>query len=239
MKILLTNDDGITSEGLSVVARWAATIGEVWIAAPQTQQSGKSHATTIRQPMDVKQLSLGLGEQAAYAVGGTPVDCVRFAMLGLNLPFDLVISGINKGYNMGEDILYSGTVGAIFEAKLRGVCGIALSTEYTTFDSARKNLPNVYRFFVEHDLLRKHSVYNVNIPLDPHGILLTRQGGPYFTDSFAQNSDGSWEQTGYCIHDNRHDLTLDTDATIDGYITVSPLTTDRISSDVWKRLTND
>ena len=152
MRILVTNDDGIQSEGLAIVVKWATKLGEVWVSAPQCQQSGKSHAISIHQGFPIQKVSLGLGEHVAYAVGSTPVDCVRFATLGLNAHFDLIISGVNKGFNLGEDVLYSGTVGAIFEAKLRNMRGIALSTEYTTFQYAQQWLDKIYQFFVERDL---------------------------------------------------------------------------------------
>lgn len=237
MKILLTNDDGIYSEGLAIVAQWAVARGnEVWISAPDDQQSGKSHAITIHRQIHIDKVSLGLGEKAAYSVGSTPVDCVRFATLGLNERFDLIISGINKGYNLGEDILYSGTVGAIFEAKLRNTRGVALSTEFTTFDYAKASLDRIFDFFAERRLFDYNLIYNVNIPPEPFDVVLTRQGGPYFTDRFVDFGGGNWEQHGYCVHENRHDIEIDTDATIDGHISVSPLSVDRSDVSVLKSL---
>ena len=236
MKILITNDDGIDSEGLKIVVEWAVRHGDVWVSAPTTQQSGKSHALTLHRPFEVRKTNLGLGEVAAYAVASTPVDCVRFATLGLGIDFDLIISGVNKGYNMGEDILYSGTVGAIFEAALRGTKAIAFSTEYTTFEYAKGQLENVYAFFEENRLFEKNLAFNVNFPPNPKGILVTKQGGAYFSDEFQEVSDGLWKQCGYCVHDNKHDLSLDTDATIDGYVTVTPLTTDRSDVKVWEKI---
>lgn len=226
MKILVTNDDGIESEGLAIVVRWANKLGEVTVSAPATQQSGKSHAITLHTPIEIKKVSLGLGESAAYAVASTPVDCVRFATIGLNRKYDLVISGINRGYNLGEDILYSGTVGAIFEAQLQKTRGLALSTEYTTFEHAEAALDRVWEYVVTHKLLDANLAYNINIPPKPKDIVITRQGGPYFSDKWIQE-DGMWKQCGYCVHENAHNHELDTDATIDGYITVTPLTVDR------------
>lgn len=236
MKILVTNDDGITSQGLAVAVQWAATVGQVTVCAPQTQQSGKSHAITIHQPFPVQEVSLGLGECKAYAVGSTPVDCVRFATLGLNQTYDLVISGVNKGYNLGEDILYSGTVGAIFEAGLRNTRGIAFSTEHTSFEHAQQWLPAIFNYFFQHKLLHQHPIFNVNIPPNPQGILLTHQGGPYFSDRFSCDEQGNWQQNGYCVHQNLHDHTQDTDATIDGFVTVTPLSLDRSDIQVWHTL---
>ena len=227
LKILITNDDGIDSAGLAILCKWASKLGDVTVSAPATQQSGKSHAITLRAPIDIKQTPLNLGETSAYAVGSTPVDCVRFATIGLGQRYDLVLSGINRGYNLGEDILYSGTVGAIFEAQLQKMHGIAFSTEFTTFEHAEKALDSVWEFVVANSLLDKNLAYNVNIPPEPKGIVVTKQGGPYFSDRWVQSEDGTYQQCGYCVHDNRHDHSLDTDATIDGYVTVTPLTVDR------------
>ena len=227
MKILIVNDDGIDSEGLAVLVKWAVQHGDVTVVAPKTQQSGKSHAITIHEPFEVKKVALNLGEKVAYYVNSTPVDCVRFGTLGLNQQYDLILSGINRGYNLGEDILYSGTVGAIFEAALRHTRGIAFSTVHTTFTYAQQALDEIWKYFNKHKLFDRNLIYNVNIPPEYKGIRETRQGGPYFSDEFVDNGDGTWQQNGYCVHDNRHDETLDTDATIDGYVTITPLTIDR------------
>ena len=230
MKILITNDDGIRSPGLAILARWATKLGEVTISAPATQQSGKSHAVSLRTSLEITKTSLGLGETAAYAVASTPVDCVRFATIGLHAQYDLVLSGINRGYNMGEDILYSGTVGAIFEAQLQKMHGIAFSTDYTSFEHAEKALDSIWQYVVKHKLLDKNLAYNVNIPPQSKSIVLTRQGGAYFSDEWIQGEDGLWQQCGYCVHENVHNVELDTDATIDGYVTITPLTIDRSKS---------
>ena len=227
MKILIVNDDGIESEGLKILVKWATSLGDVTVVAPKTQQSGKSHAITIHEPFEVQELSLGIGEKAAYYVDSTPVDCVRFGTIGLKQKYDLILSGINRGYNVGEDILYSGTVGAIFESALRRTRGIAFSTTYETFEYAEKSLDEIWAYFQKHKLLDKNLIYNVNIPPKYKGITRTRQGGPYFDDEWVDNEDGNWQQNGYCVHDNRHDVALDTDATEDGYVTVTPLTIDR------------
>lgn len=238
MKILVTNDDGIDSEGLAVVVKWAVQHGETWVSAPMTQQSGKSHAITIHNTFNVEKHPLGLGEVAAYAVDSSPADCVRFATLGLNQSFDLIISGVNRGFNLGQDVLYSGTVAAIFECALRGTHGFAISTDYTTFRYAEEQLENVYNFFVTHKLFENNLIYNVNVPTEPKGIVVTQQGGAYFSDDWAQTDNGQWLQKGYCVHENTHDVTLDTDATIDGYVTITPLTINRSDTAVWQKLKN-
>ncbi len=236
MKILLTNDDGIDSEGLKIVADWAKTFAEVTIAAPKTQQSGKSHAITIHSPIEIKKVPYDK-DVTAYCVDSSPVDCVRYATLGLNKTYDLVISGINKGFNLGEDILYSGTVGAIFEAGLRKIKGIALSTEYKTFDTAKEWLNNVYNYVVENKLFDYNDIYNVNIPNgDVKGILTTKMGGAYYTDDFIQSDENHFDQQGYMVYTYGNNLDLDTDATINGYISVTPLTTRRDNEQAWQQI---
>ena len=223
MRILVTNDDGINSEGLKILAEWATKLGEVTVAAPSVQQSAKSHAINIHDPIEV-QIVPYLDGVTAYAVNSTPVDCVRFATLGLKTTYDLVLSGINRGFNMGEDILYSGTCGCIFEAKLRGIKAVAFSTDPSTFHYAKEQLDNAWGFIQTNNLLNYADLYNVNIPIDPKGVVLTRQGDAYFTDSFDKLDDTHYMQNGYCIHENAFDLTIDTDATISGYVSITPLT---------------
>ena len=120
MKILLTNDDGICAEGLKHLVKWAKTLGEVTVFAPKTQQSAKSHSINIHGTYEVTKTDI-FGGIEAYSVDSTPADCVRVAVLGMKKQFDLVISGINCGPNLGADIHYSGTVAACFEAALLGI----------------------------------------------------------------------------------------------------------------------
>ena len=226
MRILVTNDDGIQSEGLRILVEWATKLGEVTVSAPSVQQSAKSHAINIHDPIEVHKVDY-LPGVTAYAVNSTPVDCVRFATLGLKTTYDLVLSGINRGFNMGEDILYSGTCGCIFEAKLRGIKAVAFSTDPSTFHYAKEHLDSAWNFIQTNNLFDYAHLYNVNIPIDPKGVVLTRQGDAYFTDSFDKLDDTHYQQNGYCIHVNQFDLTVDTDATISGYVSVTPLSIKR------------
>jgi 5'-nucleotidase len=123
MKVLVTNDDGIGAEGLVALADTLAKKHEVWIFAPDKERSGVSHALTLGAPGKVRQL----GERS-YSCSGTPSDCVLLAILGaLGMKPEVVVSGINRGPNLGTDIVYSGTCGAAREAVLSGVPGIAVS----------------------------------------------------------------------------------------------------------------
>ena len=226
MKILITNDDGIHSQGLRIVANWAKKLGDVTVCAPKFEQSGKSHSIDIHNPFEVQKIDYA-DDVRAYSVDSSPADCVRFATLGLHESYDLVISGINKGLNLGEDIMYSATNGAIFEACTRGLKALALSTHTASFDDAEQWLDRIYDFVTKYDIFAHGNIFNVNIPENATDILLTRQGGPYFTDDFIDLGDGTWRQVGHCIHRNEHNHDIDSDATIDGYVTVTPLTIER------------
>lgn len=236
MRILITNDDGIHAEQLLPLVHWAQTMGEVTVAVPLYEQSAKSHGIEIHKPFAVEQVHLEEGV-TAYAVDSTPADCVRFAVLGLGLEFDLVISGVNRGYNIGTDIMYSGTVAAASEAALLGIPSLALSTSPENYENATVELPQVMEYIRSHGLFDVHSTYNVNIPPQPKGVCITHQGGPYYSDAFPAIGEGLYQAQGLCVHENGGDLTLDTDATISGYISIMPLTIHRTDVTVYDQLT--
>src|SRR6266446_9383947 len=123
MNILISNDDGILARGLAVLGEVCASLGQVTVVAPDREQSGTSHSLTLHRPIRATRRPDG-----AYQVDGTPTDCVLLA-LGMLMPEqpDFVISGINNGSNMGEDVLYSGTVAAAFEGLVAGIPSIAVS----------------------------------------------------------------------------------------------------------------
>jgi 5'-nucleotidase len=234
MRILITNDDSISSPVLLPLAKWAQKLGEVTVVAPKVEQSGKSHGIELRHAFEVKRVDFNGIE--AYTVDSTPADCVRYAVLGMHRQFDLVISGINKGYNMGVDILYSGTVGAIFEAAVLGIPAIALSTDPKDFAPALAQLDTAYQFFQEHELMKKWSLYNVNFPLEFKGIRITRQGGPMYSDEFPDIGNDMVMPTGIYVYQNRNDFTLDTDAALHGYISITPMSLERTALDVYNQL---
>lgn len=236
MRILITNDDSISSPVLLPLARWARKLGEVTVVAPKVEQSGKSHGIELHKAFEVKRVELG--EFEAYTVDSTPADCVRMAVLGLHKEFDLVLSGINKGLNVGYDIIYSGTVGAIFEAAALGIPAIALSTDPESFDPALAQLDTVYDYFQRHKLMKKCSLYNVNFPLEPKGIRITRQGGPLYSDDFPHIGNDLYMPTGKYVYQEGHDYTLDTDAAIHGYVSITPMTMSRTQLEVYNALSH-
>ena len=235
MRILVTNDDGLHAAGLLPLVRFCRQLGEVTTIVPLVEQSGKSHGIELKKPFKVHEVELEKGIMA-YAVESTPADCVRYGVLARGMKFDLVISGINRGFNLGVDSLYSGTVSAAREAALLGIPAIALSTSPTNYPYAIEELDRVFAYLRDHELMKISNFYNINIPPKPKGIRITRQGGPYNSDRFDPLENDMFRPTGYAVWEDSQDDTLDTDATLHGYITVTPMTINRTDWTVYQRL---
>lgn len=235
MRILITNDDSISAEQLLPLVRYCKKLGEVTVAVPEVEQSAKSHGIELHKPFRVQKKLLD-GDVTTYVVDSTPADCMRYVILGLEERFDLVISGVNRGLNMGSDILYSGTVSAVREAVLQNIPAIALSTTPENYHNATAHLDMVFDYIRENKLLEVHNAYNINIPENPKGIKITRQGGMYFSDGFDNVEGDMYRAAGKCVYVPSNDLTLDTDATISGYISIMPLTMNVTEMDVFNRL---
>lgn len=235
MKILITNDDGILSPVLPALISWAMRFGEVLCIAPKVEQSGKSHAIDFTRPIEIKRVELVEGADC-YSMDSTPADCVRYAILGRGYRPDLVISGINRGYNLGKDIVYSGTIGAIFEAARLGLRGVALSTWPKSFDHSLASLDRIADFFIENKLLERGRLYNVNIPPEDKGIRITRQGGIYFTDEFVPLGNDMYEQRGEMAKPDSEDMIYDTVALVAGYVSITPLTSEKTDLGLFSEL---
>lgn len=238
MKILITNDDGIQSPVLPLLAEWAKKLGEVTVAAPKVEQSGKSQAINFMHPVEITTVDLISGV-TAYAVDSTPADCVRFGVLGLNQRYDLILSGINKGYNLGDDIVYSGTCGAIFEGSRLNIKGLAISTEPENLLEAPKFLDEVWEYIQKNDLYSYNDLYNVNIPPMPSGIRITKQGGMFFQDTFIHHEGQLYVQSGEIRKDCGSDPTTDINTMRQGLISITPLIASRTEMSVFNRLTDN
>ncbi len=236
MRILIVNDDGIGASQMLPLARWAKKLGDVTVVAPKVEQSGKSQGIELHEPFEVKRFDMEEGIEA-WSVDSTPADCVRYAVLGMKRSFDLVISGINRGFNMGTDIMYSGTAGAVFESVSLGLKAVALSTCPEYYEKAAEHLDDVFDYILSRNLLAECNAWNVNIP--PHGkeFRITRQGGHYYSDDFPFVEGDLVKAHGKCIYEDSGNLELDTDAVNHGYISVSPITICRTDMDVWRKLT--
>ena len=228
-KILCTNDDGIYASGLSILSRIAGSLGSVTVVAPDRQQSASSHSLTLHRP-------LRLTEAAArsYVVDGTPTDCV---LLGVSQLYDeapdLVLSGINHGPNMGEDVLYSGTVAAAMEATILGIPAIAIS--YAGDDETRVEgyvdiLHRLLSDLLRHRDFPPETFFNVNLPDraadEIEGIRVTSLGRRIYLDSLTRSRDPRgreyfWIGGGESRWRGREDS--DFRAVQAGYVSLTPL----------------
>lgn len=236
MKILITNDDGIEALGIRLLTAWAKKLGEVTVVAPEVEQSGKSHGIELVHPIEIKQVDYMEGVRA-FSVDSTPADCVRFGILGLQEQYDLVLSGINRGANLGKDIVYSGTVGAIFEAAALKHRALALSTYPNTLEASAKYLDEVYDFLCQNALLDVNPIYNINIPANAQGIRITRQGNSYFLDEFVPLENHMYAQSGRFIDDpDSENADIDAVAMQKGLISVTPMQFSRTELAVFEAL---
>ncbi len=235
MKILVTNDDGINAPGIRLLAKWASKLGEVTVIAPKVEQSGMSHAIQFVHPIEIKKVPF-IDGITAYSMDSTPADCVRFGVLGLKEDYDLVLSGINKGVNVGVDLVYSGTVACIFEAARLGINGIAFSTFPDSQEEASKHFDEVYGYITENKLFDENPIYNVNIPDKVHGMHMTYQGSQYFSDIFEKRDGDMYVQVGAKIDDVcPDDIKRDTVAIHEGYISITPLLSSRTNMAVFEK----
>jgi len=191
MRILVTNDDGIGSPALAQLRRVLQPFGRVIVIAPDRNQSAMSQALTLHRPLRLHEV----GEDT-YSLDGTPTDCVLFAFHGkfTERP-DLVVSGINHGPNMGEDVFYSGTVAAAIEGVLQGVPGVAASLvtrKPTDFREAADVVGSLVRQTLERGI-DKRTLLNINIPFRPaaewRGVRVTRLGSRVYDDTLVKKVD--------------------------------------------------
>ncbi len=235
MKILITNDDGINAPGIKLLANWAKKLGEVTVVAPKVEQSAMSHAIDFINPQEIKRVDF-LDGVTAYSMSSTPADCVRFGVLGLQDKFDLVLSGINYGVNVGQDIVYSGTVAAVFEAARLGIRGVAFSTFPHSQKEAAEYFDMAYDYIVSQNLFDETLIYNVNIPDEVEDIRITCQGSHYFSDGFVHDGGDMYHQEGEPVPDIcPDDLNRDTVAILNKTISVTPLIYTRTDMRVFEK----
>ena len=237
LKILITNDDGIYAEGIKLLVDEAKKYGSVMVVAPKVEQSGMSHALTLRKPMEIKKIKLFDGVDSYY-VDSTPADCVRYAYYGLKYDFDILLSAVNKGYNVGDDIMYSGTAAAAFEASSMGKKAIAFSCCAESFDGFKAYIDKVISFVMDNKLLDEWNLYNINFPQNPKDIKITEVGGCNFI-TYYDFIDGMYYQTGDNITEsNIEKLHLDTACVMNSYVSITPLTHVRTNETVYKKIKN-
>ncbi len=189
MKILLTNDDGYQAEGIWALQEALKPLGDIYMVAPLTEQSGTGHCMTVHDPLRVKQLS-----ETVFAVNGYPTDCVKIALENI-LPWrpDLVVSGINHGANLGTDILYSGTASAALEGFINGIPSLAVSlVSGTEFGYAAQFTTSFCQKWSKRQFL-PHIMFNINVPAgaqkDIKGYRFTEQGVRLYENAFEKRTD--------------------------------------------------
>jgi len=236
MRILCTNDDGILAQGLACLVKAAEELGEVTIVAPDREQSATSHSLTLHQPLRPVRRPDG-----AYQVDGTPTDCVMLAVEAL-MPErpDFVLSGINHGQNLGDDVLYSGTVAAAMEGVTLGIPSIAISfaggdlrTDPRLIEEYVPTLSGLLRHLTSLPKLPSNTLLNVNLPPvsggEVKGMRLTRLGSRVYSDSLTPMRD-PWGRPVYWIGGGSAAWTGSDDSDFraiqEGYISVTPLNLD-------------
>ena len=237
MRILVTNDDGIHAPGLEHLERVAQALGaETWTVAPETDQSGVAHSMSLNDPLRLRQVG-----DRRYAVRGTPTDCVLMAVRHvLPQPPDLILSGINKGQNLAEDITYSGTVAAAIEGTILGVPSFALSQAYAfapdthpPYETAEALAPDLIRRLSRLELPRG-TFLNINFPDRApdavEGVRVTRQGRRNIDflaiDERRDGRGNPYFWLAYNGHAPRPDAGTDLETVRAGYVSVTPLSID-------------
>jgi 5'-nucleotidase len=229
-RILITNDDGIHSEGIEALETAMSEIGEVYVVAPESEMSGASHSLTLARPLRIRQI-----DNRHWTVDGTPTDCVTLALnriLANGERPDICVSGINHGANLGDDATYSGTVAGAMEATILGVPGLAFSLVATRShdfsESARVAIDVTKKALA--DGLPAWTLLNINIPKGvPKGIRITKQGFKEARPVISEHTDPRGKLY-YWIGEVREGFRAeggtDFEAVDEGYVSVTPMRSD-------------
>lgn len=246
MNILLVNDDGINAHGLKTLASVLKREHDITIVAPENERSGSSHSITIGKPLYLKKVYMPEYEQVeAYVTNGTPVDCTKLGLTALEKEFDLVISGINFGENLGLDLLYSGTVNAAEEGILNGVPAVAISQHLPEKNADPKIINDIIEesVIVFSRLINQidwkpfaKRVFNINFPWhtlgDIKGIKVCRQGKRRYDLTFDKSKpiterEYNWEVRYKIDYPYNQDYNTDWKWINEGYITITPMQWDK------------
>ena len=243
MNFLLVNDDGIHADGIKALAKAMSEVGDVYVCAPSTQQSGKSHSITLDEEIFVRPIEFPCAKMA-WMVSGTPSDCTKLGiqMCEANgIELDIVYSGINMGSNLGTDTVYSGTVGAALEATMRGYKAVAVSVndrDSSHFDGACRAAIALIDY-AKNELAPK-TILNINSPNKPveelKGIKLSKLGPGYFNDGFVHVEDDRYKLKGHIPDHKENKDDVDVFHNACDYITITPLRVDLTDYDELEKL---
>ena len=226
MNVLISNDDGIKSNGIIELAKRLSKKHNVLVVAPDGNRSASSHSLTITNSITVKP-NFDIAGCRAYQTSGTPADCVKIAELMFSdFKSDIVVAGINKGHNIGSDILYSGTVSIAYEASFFGHIAFAFSA----FDLSESNF-TLYSEYAEKiiDYLLPESkagdIWNVNFPPtdDIKGVKITALGKQYYTDEYVKVGEDEYVLQGEIMLHDKNEQDCDVEWIKKGYITITPI----------------
>lgn len=246
MKILLTNDDGIFAQGIRDLAKALIDIGDVFVVAPNRQRSATGHAITMHEPLRAEKIDYFDMKLQAWAVSGTPSDCVKLGIEALmkDLP-DIVFSGINRGPNLGTDVLYSGTVSAAIEGAMLGFPSVAVSLasfKDLDYSFAAKFSKKIAKLVIEKQL-PKDTLLNVNIPNQNEeviqGVKITTLGVRKYKNSFIERIDPHGEPyywLGGEAVDEINGEETDIHSINQGYISITPIHFDLTKFELLERL---
>jgi len=233
MKILVCNDDGIWAKGISELAKAMQTMGEITVVAPDVERSATGHAITMHDPLRVRETTLWGSDIKGYSLTGTPADCVKFGVsVIMDEPPDLVVSGINRGPNLGTDVLYSGTVSAAIEAAILGIPAMAVSLD--SYDDEDYSFAAQVALEIAKKIIENHLpadiLLNVNVPAVPSnlckGIKVTKLGVRKYKENYIKRVDprgGIYYWLNGDLLESEQLDDVDIAAIRDGYISVTPI----------------
>lgn len=246
LRILVSNDDGINAPGIYQLAKALSKLGRVTVVSPESERSASGHSITMHKPLRSNKVDFYGAGIDAWSINGTPSDCVKFALEVLvRDDIDMVVSGINRGPNMGTDVLYSGTVSAAIEGAIFGKPSIAVSLccdEYCNFENSAELTAEVceklYHIGIEKDI-----VMNVNIPNIPReeikGIKITRLGVRRYKNSFEERKDPRGKSYYWLageLDDTEDNEDTDTNAIKNQYISITPIKIDLTSEAILEKM---
>lgn len=246
LKVMVSNDDGIHALGIKTLVEHLARQYEVYVVAPDRERSATGHALTLHQPLRVDEVNMGFDSVHAYAVSGTPSDCVKIALNALlEIRPDILVSGINHGPNLGADVLYSGTVSAALEGAMNGVPSIAVSLlngydRLADFHHGAEFIAGFLPTFDKANLPPK-TILNVNIPAVPladmAGVKMTKLGVRMYTDTYEKRTDPRnktyYWLAGEIVDDSEEDDDSDVMAMRNNMVSITPVTFDMTN---WRAL---
>jgi 5'-nucleotidase len=243
MRVLISNDDGVSALGINILAKELSTFVDIEVVAPDRNRSGASNSLTLSQPIKVRQLENGF-----YSVDGTPTDCVHLALTGfLKTEIDMVVSGVNEGGNLGDDILYSGTVAAAMEGRYLGLPALAISMvgdNIQHYETAAIITRQLVMQLSKHSL-PSQTILNINIPnrsLDKiKGIQVTRLGKRHSAEPVIKDNDPRGRPIFWIgLPGKEADAGPGTDfyAINEGYVSITPLHLDMTNYKMFDQLAN-